>query len=342
MLPKYAKYVILQYAEGGANLEGFIIQNRHNRKWHFSASLSYCPRRRLTRAFVHGLTIEEMNYMAEELSKCRERLAFPTLLLTVLVETRVQTAIIGVRDCHREIIQVEVKTGLLTKWDSSKPLSEMRRKQPLLNLETIDFNTITADITSVTSKLAYTEYLCEFWTPKLIAFDRINNGMLEAASAGDDKDRLLKINRGFQDDLALLRSTLEGVKLRAGYTSKRAQAQVQTVSARVLILRRGGFVTETTKIFSLIAQKDNAIALRDNAHLKTIAEEQKRIALAASQDSASMQIISVITAVFLPATFAAVGKTRLPKIFGVVNDMMIYRLSSAQLSLTSTLKMAPG
>lgn len=201
-----------------------------------------------------------------------------------------------------------MKTGLLTKWDSSEPLSDLRKNWPLRNPETIDFNAITADITSVTSKLAYTEYLCEFWAPKLTIFDSINCRTLDAVSASDDKERLLKINRRFQDDIVFLQSTLEGVQLRAGYTSKRAQAQVQTVSIRVP-LGVVCFVTDRIKIFSLIAQKDNAIALRDNAHLKTIAEEQKRIALAASQDSASMQIISVITAVFLPATFAAVGKT---------------------------------
>ena len=55
------------------------------------------------------------------------------------------------------------------------------------------------------------------------------------------------------------------------------------------------------KIFNLIAQKDSA-------HMKAIADEQRRIALAASRDSTSMQVISVITAVFLPATFTAVSK----------------------------------
>jgi hypothetical protein len=61
------------------------------------------------------------------------------------------------------------------------------------------------------------------------------------------------------------------------------------------------------QIYSLIAQKDNALSMRDNAALKTISEDQRRIALAATRDSAAMRVISVITAVFLPATFTAVG-----------------------------------
>lgn len=207
--------------------EGFILQNRHNRKWHFSASFSYCPTLCLTRAFIHGLAAEEMQHVTKELEKHRGRLALPMTLPTILVSTRLRTAMLGVRDCHREIVQVERKTGLLTKWDSIEPLSGMRHRS---QTEAIDFNAITADITSVTSKLAYAEYLCEIWLPKIAVFDRINCRMLEAVPAGSEQERLSGINRGFQDEIALLQTTQEGVQLRAKYISKRAQAQVQTVS----------------------------------------------------------------------------------------------------------------
>ncbi|RYP02351.1 hypothetical protein DL764_005833 [Monosporascus ibericus] len=209
------------------------------------------------------------------------------LLPTILVETRLQTAIFGVRDCHREIILVERKTGLLTKWDSSEALSDMRKKRLIQNpAETADFNAITADITSVKSKLAYAEYLCEIWSPKLVAFDRINSHLVESVPAEADGGRLMNIHRGLQDEINFHLTSLEATQLRAKYLSKRAEAQVQT-------------------ILSLIAQRDNALALRDNANLKTITEDQRRIALAATRHSASMQIISAITAVFLPATFTA-------------------------------------
>ena len=57
----------------------------------------------------------------------------------------------------------------------------------------------------------------------------------------------------------------------------------------------------------MIAQKDNALSMRDNAALKMISEDQKHIALAATRDSAAMRVISVITVVFLPGTFTAVS-----------------------------------
>lgn len=47
--------------------------------------------------------------------------------------------------------------------------------------------------------------------------------------------------------------------------------------------------------------------MRDNAALMTISEDQKRIALAAKQDSAAVRVISAITIVLLPATFTSVS-----------------------------------
>ncbi|RYP61784.1 hypothetical protein DL771_010006 [Monosporascus sp. 5C6A] len=210
-------------------------------------------------AFVHDLAAEEILHVTKELVKHRGRLALPMLLPTILVETRLQIAIFGVRDCHREIILVERKTGLLTKWDSSEAVSDMRRKRPIQNpAETVDFNVITADLTSVKSKLAYAEYLCEIWSPKLVAFDRINSHTVESVPVGADRERLSNIHRGLRDEINFHLTSLEATQLRAKYLSKRAEAQAQT--------------------------RDNALALRDNANLKTITEDQRRIALAATSN----------------------------------------------------------
>ena len=62
-----------------------------------------------------------------------------------------------------------------------------------------------------------------------------------------------------------------------------------------------------SQVYSLIAQKDNALSMRDNAALKTISEDQKQIALAAKRDSTAICTIGVITTVFVPATFTAVS-----------------------------------
>lgn len=61
------------------------------------------------------------------------------------------------------------------------------------------------------------------------------------------------------------------------------------------------------QVYSLIGQKDNALSMRDNAALKMISHDQKRLAVAAFRDSSVMRVIAAITTVFLPATFTAVS-----------------------------------
>lgn len=61
----------------------------------------------------------------------------------------------------------------------------------------------------------------------------------------------------------------------------------------------------------MIAQKDNALNVRDTAELKKISKEQNKIALAATQSNASMGFISILTILFLPATFTAVSHLHL-------------------------------
>jgi len=61
------------------------------------------------------------------------------------------------------------------------------------------------------------------------------------------------------------------------------------------------------QIYSLIAQKDNALNMKDNFALKTISEDQKQIALMATRNNATMGVFTAIATVFLPATFTAVS-----------------------------------
>lgn len=46
---------------------------------------------------------------------------------------------------------------------------------------------------------------------------------------------------------------------------------------------------------------------RDNEIMKELAADSRRIALTTQKDSAAMRVISIMTMVFLPGTFIAVG-----------------------------------
>jgi len=228
------------------------------------------------------------------------------LLPLLLLTSRVDSATAKVRDCHQEIVEIEHQTGIRTKWHRGMSCCESDEKHASHHrYDRINFDQVTADLTSLTSKLAYVEYLCEVHLPMLDSFDNINQRILKAIPKGS-KDRLQQVELRLRVENNFLRSSLKGTYSRAKFLSKRGQAQVHTVRTYHLSLFGTAFSAEHRQIYSLIAQKDNALSLKDNAALKTISEDQKRIALAATRDSAAMRVISAITAFFLPATFTAV------------------------------------
>jgi hypothetical protein len=85
------------------------------------------------------------------------------------------------------------------------------------------------------------------------------------------------------------------------------------------------FFVNTIQVYSLIAQKENALSKRiaetslrvaeatqrENSEMKLISEEMKTLAISALRESSSMKFLQVITMLFLPATFVAVRDTLL-------------------------------
>ncbi|KAG8525325.1 uncharacterized protein KY384_008969 [Bacidia gigantensis] len=185
------------------------------------------------------------------------------------------------------MVDIERQTGLSTVWHPGKPCCDRLGTPEARSQFTfeIDFENITRDLTSMTTKVSYCEYATEIHLPMLDSVDDINSKAIARATS-DHRDKRIRAEARIRVQIKLLRSSLKGTHSRAKYLSKRAQAQVQTV-------------------YSLIAQKDNAFSMRDNAALKTISEDQKRIALIATQDSAAMRIVAAIATVFVPATFTA-------------------------------------
>ncbi|KAG4412354.1 hypothetical protein IFR04_014511 [Cadophora malorum] len=271
-------------------IQVMMIQNSFTAANRFSVALSYDTTRGLTSALVHGLTKIEISNLTRLISESRELIALPTMLFSLLLDSRVSAGNTRAEDCHSEIIEIEEQTGLRTVWNSqecSGKDQKQHQKHPLgpPRYDSLDFDDLTSKLTSISSKLAFNEYTCEVHLPMLDSFDKINRRLLEMRSAGGINS-LAAVEAQLRTHNEFMRSSLTGTLFRARYLSKRAQAQIQT-------------------IYSLIAQKDNALSMRDNASLKAISEDQRRIALAATKDSAAMGVIAAITTVFLPATFTA-------------------------------------
>ncbi|KAH6715172.1 hypothetical protein BKA61DRAFT_347782 [Leptodontidium sp. MPI-SDFR-AT-0119] len=268
-------------------IQTYVLQNSFTTTSQYSASFSYNLTTRITGAFIHGLCEFEIEALVNKLVTRQNNIAFPMMLPLHLLAFRADSARGKVGDSHREIIDIEHQTGIRTKWHPGKPCCGDSRSNPAeqRRYDGVDFDRVTADLTSFTSKLAYVEYVCEVHLPMLDSFDAINQRILQTYPE-DGIRRLKEVEHRLRTESGLLRSSLQATYSRAKYLSKRGQVQVQT-------------------IYSLIAQKDNALSTKDNAALKTISEDQKRITLIAARDSAAMRVISVITTVFIPATFTA-------------------------------------
>ena len=209
-----------------------MIQNSFTSSSQFSASLSYCPQRRLTQALVHGLSKQEQITLVEKLEAHRNDIGLPMLLPALLLTFRIDSATRKVRDCHAEIVQIEHKTGIRTKWHADKLCCSGDSESQILTLkrcETIDFDQITANLTSLISKLAYVEYLCEVHLPMLDHFDAIHSRAVDSIADQSMKARTQQVEARLKTKLNFFRSSLKGTLVRAKYLSKRGQGQVQTV-----------------------------------------------------------------------------------------------------------------
>lgn len=214
-----------------------MIQNSFTSSSRFSVSLSHCSKRHLTQALVHGLSEKEQKILVEKLKAHRNDIGLPMLLPSLLLTFRVDSATTKVKSCHLELVELEHKTGIQTKWHPDKLCCSERNKQrlPQKRYETIDFDEITAALTSLNSKLAYIEFVCEVHLPMFDDFNAIHSQIVQGIIEQGQKAKMQRVEMRLKKELNLLRSSLQGTLARAKYLSKRGQGLVQTVSNHYLI-----------------------------------------------------------------------------------------------------------
>jgi len=212
----------------------FMMQNSFTATSQFSVSLSHYSKRHLTQALVHGLSKNEQNILVEKLKAHRNDIGLPLLLPSLLLTFRVDSATSKVKGCHQEIVVIEHETGIQTKWHSDDPCCSGRNRQrlPQKRYEQIDFDKITADLTSLNSKLAFIEYMCEVHLPMLDQFDAIHSQIVESTTEQSEKAKMQQVQMRLKMELNMLRSSLQATLARAKYLSKRGQSLVQTVSSK--------------------------------------------------------------------------------------------------------------
>ena len=180
----------------------------------------------MTRALTHGLGGDEISDFTAKVVSHRQIFLLPTALPTLLLVYRVHSAISKVSESHSDIVVIENDTGIRTRWQPAADTSGASKR-----FDIIDFDRVTDDLTSLLSKLAYCEYLADVHIPMLDSLDRINSHIVDMKSkSGSDDERMKRAEARLRAENKFLRSSLQGVRFRAKFLSKRCRAQVQSVS----------------------------------------------------------------------------------------------------------------
>lgn len=205
-------------------------------------SVTYDSKKKLTLVFVHGPDVDEISAMLDEVRYNMQNIALPTFIVTLFLTQRVRSAVEKIKDSHQTISDVENQTGVKTIWHPGKPCCQDRngKNNSRNRLETIDFDRVTNELTSILSRMAYCEFVCNVHLPMLDDLDKINQQITmrddfelmsgERLTIPKASIELRKLAlRSLRADNEFLRSSLNGVHTRSKYLSKRAQASVQTV-----------------------------------------------------------------------------------------------------------------
>lgn len=208
----------------------FMIQNSFTSTTQFSVALAYDPKRCLTNALVHSLSESEINSLIQDVIAHQENVALPTLLPSLLLAFRVGSASTKVRDCHQQIAEIEHETGIQANWHPNQRCCSVHRRQSagVNRYDEIDFDRVTGQLTGLSSKLAYCEFVSEVHLPMLDSLNKINSRLLGNAYC-ENKDTLSRVEARLLAENNFLQTSLQGTLVRARYLSKRSQAQVQTV-----------------------------------------------------------------------------------------------------------------
>ncbi|KAG4429802.1 hypothetical protein IFR05_014713 [Cadophora sp. M221] len=144
-------------------IQTFVLQNSFTTTSQYSASFSYNLTTRVTGAFIHGLCEFEIKALVNKLITRQNNIAFPMMLPLHLLAFRADSARGKVGDSNREIIDIEHQTVIRTKWYPGKPCcGDSRGNQPeQRRYDGVDFDRVTADLTSFTSKLAYVDLIAQ-------------------------------------------------------------------------------------------------------------------------------------------------------------------------------------
>lgn len=169
----------------------------------------------------------------------------------------------------------------------------------LLFRQNPDYERLTRDLNACKTSLIFMDNITLF-EEKIGEFCKETLETLEVLRQERDLDTLPtgeRVAATQQLDYHLNLSQLR--RIQACSLERRVQTQISVVRQRITDTPHCIWLSDIPQLYSLISQRDSKINI-------LIAEDSKKITMAAKRDSAAMKTISVLTMAFLPGTFVAV------------------------------------
>lgn len=238
-----------------------------------------------------GLFFEKDKSKIEDLLKCLETNrgslhANPISFISLLFEEHGYSCEHYRAKLDRGVVGVERQTG-----HTSIHISLFRQNQ--------DYERLTRDLNACKTSLIIMDNITSF-EKQIGAFCKEVLEMLEllrherGLNTLPIRERVAAIQQlDYHLNLCQLR------RIQACSLERRVQTQISVVRRGIIDTPCCMWLSDILQLYSLISQRDSKINI-------LIAEDSKKITLAAKRDSTAMKTISVLTMVFLPGMFVAV------------------------------------
>ena len=205
------------------------MQTCSSSSWKYSIAITYERQTGLTIAFIHGLRADEIAELMAQIKASIDDTVVPTLIPTLLLTERLENAIHSNHDSNITIVRNEYDTHVRTEWHTGKACCRSHTKHTTTQhiIDTMDFDAVSRELTSVANKLAYSELVCNLHFPMLDELDELGNVIATAATSRPP--RLALTAKRLQDRTRSLRTSFQAALCLAQCLTKRANALNQHV-----------------------------------------------------------------------------------------------------------------
>jgi hypothetical protein len=267
----------------------YVFRTYGSSQARFALGLTYRPNTMQVTAFVTGFQADRIEELFTRLRSLRKNLVAPMLLPSILAGISWKCIKVRLQQCHEITHTAREKMGLPAS------MSDPKVREP----STYDNVELSKNLTTIFEKLAKYNQHCGSLLDLFRVVDEAGQSCLEATPESY-KIEVAKATALLRTLNSHTASSTESLKAWTEFLYRKAQAYVQT-------------------IYSLIAQRDNALSIQmaeaslriaeltrlDNLAMKNIAEDSKAVAVNSLRRNVTMQTIAVVTMLFLPATFIA-------------------------------------